>query len=506
MAAPVYVCIWYDTEDYVTPSSDDSALRLAELHSRLGLPATFKVVGEKARVLAARGRTDVLRALARHDVGYHTNYHSVHPTVPEYCDPLPWSEGVGLFRHLEEDGLTDVTRLLGQRCSTFGQAGGAWAPQMYPTLVDWGIPTYVDEGVWIGLNGQPFWYMGLLHVMRMESSSTRFRLREPRDELDGTARFSAAARRLADLAGGIISIYFHPCEWNTDAFWDGVNFARGANPPLHRLKLPPETPAVERERRFLAMETYLSHIAAGPAVGITCAELPRLYPDRAKDRALTRDRVVEATADWSDGVNFVATEHGWLSAGELLTVVAGLLCPGPELPPAAAGRIAVPLATFGPTGEVPPLTAAVTVPFQHLVDGAGYLLCHCCPGRRRPAGGPSEPLSAAAAAVEARPAAAVQHRMRYLPAAVPLGTLLVRPEEYLLAALRALRTAVSTGEPPSEVEVSPAAFRPADHVRHPPGAFGWSIFPEGFDAPHVMTHARRQTWTLKPAVLQPRER
>src|ERR1700719_3353785 len=71
---PVYVVLWFDTEDYIEPAADDAALRIATDLDKLGVRATFKVVGEKARTLEARGRMDVIRALEHHDIGYHLNY------------------------------------------------------------------------------------------------------------------------------------------------------------------------------------------------------------------------------------------------------------------------------------------------------------------------------------------------------------------------------------------------------------------------------------------------
>ena len=54
--------LWFDTEDYVEPTADDAALRLALELEKMGVRATFKVVGEKARMLESRGRRDVIRA------------------------------------------------------------------------------------------------------------------------------------------------------------------------------------------------------------------------------------------------------------------------------------------------------------------------------------------------------------------------------------------------------------------------------------------------------------
>src|SRR5262245_47600895 len=42
----VYVILWFDTEDYLLPASDDAALQVADFLTRQGIRATFKVVGE----------------------------------------------------------------------------------------------------------------------------------------------------------------------------------------------------------------------------------------------------------------------------------------------------------------------------------------------------------------------------------------------------------------------------------------------------------------------------
>src|SRR5438093_10182149 len=84
VAGRVDLILWFDTEDYLLPADDDAAKRLAEMLTQKGVRATFKVVGEKARVLEKRGRSDVIEALKKHDIGYHSNFHSVHPTPSEY--------------------------------------------------------------------------------------------------------------------------------------------------------------------------------------------------------------------------------------------------------------------------------------------------------------------------------------------------------------------------------------------------------------------------------------
>src|SRR3989442_14535116 len=79
--ARVNVILWFDTEDYLLPADDEATKRLAEMLTRRGIRATFKLVGEKARVLERRGRRDVIAAPDKHDLGCHAYFHSVHPNA-----------------------------------------------------------------------------------------------------------------------------------------------------------------------------------------------------------------------------------------------------------------------------------------------------------------------------------------------------------------------------------------------------------------------------------------
>src|SRR5205085_3825927 len=112
-AAPVKVILWFDTEDYMLPADDDAAKRIADMLTRRNIRATFKVVGEKARVLEKRGRTDVIDALKKHDIGFHANFHSVHPTVTEYEADCGFLDGVAEFARREGPGAADVRRVFG---------------------------------------------------------------------------------------------------------------------------------------------------------------------------------------------------------------------------------------------------------------------------------------------------------------------------------------------------------------------------------------------------------
>ncbi|MEC8933075.1 MAG: hypothetical protein VYB08_16750 [Candidatus Latescibacterota bacterium] len=230
---PVHVLFWFDVEDYLTPESDDALLGLLDCFERQGVQGTWKVVAEKARVLEERGREDVIRALQRQDIGYHTDTHSQHPVLAEYLRSAGWEDGVEEIIRRERPGYEDTVRILGPS-STFGQAGGSWAPQIYPFMRDAGIPLFMDEASHIGLDGVPFWYCNVPHINRLETRVTRMDFEAGEEGLrQGIGRFDEIHRDVVDDGGGLISIYYHPCEFATLAFWDGSTSPAANNPLDH---------------------------------------------------------------------------------------------------------------------------------------------------------------------------------------------------------------------------------------------------------------------------------
>ena len=330
--APVYVVLWFDTEDYIEPAADDAALRIARDLTGLGVRATFKVVGEKARVLEQRGRWDVVRALALHDIGYHSNFHSVQPTPALYMRDLGFVEGAAEFERREGPGALDLARIFGVRPSCYGQPGSSWAPQANAALRHMGIPVYLDEGSQVGLNDQPFWYGGLLHIFNMG----RFQLRAPLDGEEPAAksneRFDRAATELASRGGGVISIYYHPTEFVTMEFWDAVNFAKGANPERTAWRRPRRRTEAESERCFRILHDYVAHAKDVPGVRfVTARELAQLYGNPTAEAERSR-----LAAHMSARQTFLVTGNGTLSAADMLLRLLGMQ---PEFVDGPATRI-----------------------------------------------------------------------------------------------------------------------------------------------------------------------
>jgi peptidoglycan/xylan/chitin deacetylase (PgdA/CDA1 family) len=125
--------VTFDTEDYITPESehiDDIPKWLAETMTEEGVTGTFFVIGEKARSLEKRGRRDVIAAMARHDIGSHTNFGSIHPTVTEELEKAGWVEGYTMMRDQERAGIQELERIFGIPIKTLARHGGSYGPQL----------------------------------------------------------------------------------------------------------------------------------------------------------------------------------------------------------------------------------------------------------------------------------------------------------------------------------------------------------------------------------------
>ncbi|MCD6364601.1 MAG: hypothetical protein J7M14_01875, partial [Planctomycetes bacterium] len=70
----MYATLKFDVEDVYYPPEyriDDVAGWLSKIMTDHGIRGTLCVLGEKARCLKDRGRSDVLKAMARHDLVSH---------------------------------------------------------------------------------------------------------------------------------------------------------------------------------------------------------------------------------------------------------------------------------------------------------------------------------------------------------------------------------------------------------------------------------------------------
>lgn len=461
----VQVLFWFDVEDYITAESDIALGRLVDIFDRHQVKATFKMVGEKVRGLERRGHTDILTKLARHDIGYHTDHHSRPPTVTEYLLQCDWEGGITEFERRERQGLATLRSAFHRTPSCYGQPGGAWAPHVYPVLRQWGIPVYLDAGPWVALEGAPHRYCGVLNLLGLEQTLS---IGIGRGEAVVAERLAEVLNRISRLQhnGGIISLYAHECEFVTAAFWDGVNFAQGRNPPREQWRPAPLLTAEQSEERYRAMDRFLGSVASLPKVDILVASQANLlYADRAKGRSFTPHEIAELCRPMADGVTHQQIDDAWLSPAEVLSLVIRLL------------------AHRASTGDWP-----AQLPFSYL-DGPNDL--------------PHVEVHDTLLALEDLFGTclyehAAMELCRRVPNEIQVGRTWLAPATFLATIGRVLSRWVNGDE--REAPIVQGRLASADHVADH-ASWSWVIFPPGFDGDAILTLANLQAWTLKPAPL-----
>ena len=437
--APIYYLLWFDTEDYIEPASDDAALRLAEELDKLGVKGTFKVVGEKARVLEKRGRRDVIEALARHDIGFHAENHSIPPSPAVYMRPLGWLEGAAEFERREGPGARDVERVFGKLPSCYGQPGNSWGPQSLLALRRMGIAAYMDEARQVGLNQQPFWYGGVLHVLNLQQFSPRANLNQPQDLDEGIRKFDAAVAELRKRGGpGFIQSYYHPTEWVTTEFWD-TNFRGGLYRAPNDYRKPNRRTPEATEQAFRIFLDFVRHVKKTPGIRfVTARELPALLAD-----PVTRPSAQDAIAQFRDSIDM----RGPHSAADLLLALLGVS----------------PRHVDGPSERV-----ATTV---------------------------TEPVSRVKFEYAKRQAVAHIQQTGRLPSHVFVDSATLAIGDF------AAMLAYDDGGATVPVRSGKLAFE--RHIATDgKKTFDWVIHPQGFDGTPLLNLGRLQAWTLKPAFVK----
>ncbi|TJY39833.1 hypothetical protein E5161_18005 [Cohnella pontilimi] len=451
--ANIKVLFWFDVEDYTTPESEEALLGLLNLCEERGIPGVFKLVGEKARALEAHNRIDILEKLKKHEVGYHTDYHSVHPTISEYLEPMGFRNGAEQFDREEHPGLRDVERITGMPVTCYGQPGGAWAPQTFPALLKWGVPVYLDNHEQITLNSRPYWYGGVLNFMEL-TGFMRMELTE--DGLQTAKRqFDEIYEKLSGESVGFVSIVYHPTEFATTRFWDDVNFSRGRNTPREQWKPAPLRPPGEMEHYLQMLGQFLDYTLSKDNVEyITSIQAREL--ERSAKEELTREQVKEIAARIGDELYFEQFEGYSLSASDLHSLFCSYLLEKPLKPELIYGPETDEASDPVSSLKVADLKQAISKAYPRVL---GY---------------------------------------KQLPDTFEAGSSRINPVDLTCTLARVIHEGLTDKD---EVPVIQGRLRSQIHAKDDDNwGKGWVIFPEDFKAPRIIRMSKLQSWTLKPAL------
>jgi peptidoglycan/xylan/chitin deacetylase (PgdA/CDA1 family) len=471
-----FIVVTFDTEDYVTPEPeriDDIPKWLAETMTEEGVTGTFFVIGEKARSLEKRGRRDVIEAMAKHDIGSHTNFGSIHPTVTEELEKAGWDDGVRQMLGQESAGLRELERIFGVPVTTLARHGGSYGPQLVTALGRLGAGY---QGSPASLPGHDVvWFCNALNFSAQyagfDDAYYRDDLFEPVfDKLKAELPDVIAKSQVLALFAG------HPTKIRAEEFWD-LNFYEGKNTPPEAWRVPrlrPQETMATAQKNFRRMMRWLK--GRDDIEITTYRELMKIY-SRQKEQ-ITRDELREFARK---------------------TIALEALVPSDDLSPAEAfAGLALSIAGYSPLPRGP----------ENEGDRPGSL-----PGLLkvvRPLGPmempPTRPEIARLKIEDvyglARQAEEFIASNGALPATLQAGNARIGTGS-LFALLSAVYLDLDSGKLRPEYEVP--AFEPYPKTNEPKiideieGYKSWPVHKPDLDMSRIVEFTRLQLWTLKPA-------
>jgi hypothetical protein len=447
---PVYVLTFFHVEDPLNAKSDDALLRLAEGLQERGIRATFQITGWKVRTLEARHRWDVIRALSYHDIGYHSNFHSVQPTAAVYLEGMGMLDGAAEFERREEPGVDDLRRVFGINPSVYSEGGFSYGPQCDVALVHMDIRIHLTGGHTVGLNEQPYWQDGMLELCGLMPHFF-FRFPSARGDINKFAetqrQTDSAVAELRSRGGGLILTGGgHVTNFVTTQMWDSMNVPHGSMREPGTWIVPELRSKEESERWFRLFFGYMDHIRKLPGVQfVTARQLLQIYANpvgKPLPRAIVAGHMLKEQS-------FLESKETVLSAAEQLLILLGMK------PEQVDGPIDSHDTTYG-GAEIP----------RWAFEGA-----------------------------KADVASFIQTNHR-LPSEAWIGSQRLSILDFAATLAgddgKSPSVTVRKGNPVME------KYFPMDPVK----SFTWAVHPEGFSAPHLVELNRLQSWTLKPARLK----
>ena len=349
-----FLVVTFDTEDYITPEAeriDDIPKWLAETMTEEGVTGTFFVIGEKARSLEKRGRRDVIAAMAKHDIGSHTNLGSIHPTVTEKLETAGWVQGFTLMLQ-ERDGLRDLERIFGVPVRTLARHGGSYGPQLVFAL---GALRAGYQGSPAKLPGHDVvWFCNALNFSAQYSGFDDAYYRDDLFEpvFDKLKKELPERIRRADVLALFAG---HPTKIRAEEFWD-LNFYYGKNTPSDEWRTPrlrPQETMATARKNFRRMMRWLkgrddieitTYRALMDVYGVQKGTMTR-EDLRAIAAAALEARALAPSDDFSPAEAFSGLARaivGYQESGDLPGTLETLHPLGPtEMPPAWAGNASI---------------------------------------------------------------------------------------------------------------------------------------------------------------------
>lgn len=250
----------FDTEDFTSNVAADAILAEATLMQEEGVRAGFCIVGLLAKQLKTWGRTDILEALRHHDILSHSYGHTLHPTINEYTDIEDFEEARLEVIRQETEGIRLIREYVGDQ-----PIYGACPPGNQKSYVamyayaDMGLPIYADT-VCDTADGKGAYYCNIY-----QAKYSYFMEKFLEDVTEGDMK-----KDLDDLAHMKRVIAFsHPNNALFTESWDEVNYYKKNHCEFGEWKECNRRPVEQTQRFYENMRKFVRLVKADPRFRIT---------------------------------------------------------------------------------------------------------------------------------------------------------------------------------------------------------------------------------------------
>jgi len=457
----------FDTEDYVDPVSNDALLGLAQIHTKYDVPACFGIVGEKARFLQTCGRRDVIEAVGRHEVGYHSDHHFILPDysyeqefIPEYLEKQSWDRAMTRLLAEESRGVHDVAEIFGRQPITWLRNFGDWAPQYLCAFARLGVPIFAYGPPFHNQDCMPIWYCNQLVIanprITYESNLHRDDM-TPQEKLEEHKR-----NMLKHLEGGTprLGCVTHPTRFISDIWWEQPNWMNTVDaPPRRQWRIPPRFSKEKTEELLWIADEFVKFVSQIEDVeSLTFSDF---WPKYKMQRGwLSRAEVKELASGLGDRMTYQYLDGEAFSPAEIFAVLAFALCE-PTVDNIPIRHI------IGPTDEPVDNSSDCQMRRQDFLDSCMEVEMF------------------------------IRDKGR-VPYAIQVGQIEVGPGGFLLAMAQSVLQEAESIQIRSANNL-PEPIHPDDYKRLDSGAPAGYIQKRSFDLSNIRRMSQLQYWTVKPA-------
>ncbi len=463
---PLVIC--FDVEDYTSPDSvgmDNIPKWLAEIMTSEGVTGTFFVIGEKARMMEKRGRIDAILAMGAHDIGSHTNYGSIHPTVTEILENAGWDEGRQKMLENERAGFDELERIFGKRPVNLARHGGSYGPQLVGALSELGAG-YVYSP--ISLPGHNVvWFCNTLNF-HGEGDYGFFDDAYYRDDLFDPMLGALDSLIPVSIKDIDMMAFFacHPSKVRSVQFWD-FNYYKGANPGPDEWQTPELRPLESMETAKKNFQRLVRYLRDREDIELTTfRELAGRFSTQRD--SITREELAGIAGRVLEEKKVVIDDH--YSPAEIFSALTDALCQVDQ-----EGNLPARVMVRRPFG-----------PLEMPVEGAG-----------------ADRIPVAGILQLAKEAQLSIGETGHLPASLPYGSGSIGTGS-LLALFSDLYLGLGGDSTPASYKVIPMEPCPSVNeeqiIREVSSCKSWPVHREDLEMDHLVEMTRLQLWTLKPAL------